>query len=55
MCRNGYAKKARTKWSFNLHFEYMLNDYCLNKMIKRISKIDYKSSMDKLYKIIEKL
>ena len=55
LCRNGYAKKARTKWSFNMHFEYMLTDYCLNKMIKRISKIDYKSSMDKLYKIINKL
>ena len=38
-----------------MNFEYMLTDYCLNKMTNKIAKINHKYSMDKLYKIINKL
>ena len=55
LCRSGYAKKARNKRKFNKNFELMLNDIYLNKMIQKISKINHKSAMDKLFKIVEKL
>jgi len=55
LCRSGYAKKARNKRKFNKNFELMLNDVHLNKMVKKISKINHKSAMDKLFKIVEKL
>ena len=55
LCKNGYAKHARSKISFNIYFKLMLNDAYLNKVSKRISKIDHKSSMEKLYNIVKKL
>lgn len=55
LCKNGYAKHARFINSFNFYFKLMLNDAYLNKMIKKISKIDHKSSMEKLYDIVKKL
>lgn len=55
LCRKGYAKRARNRRKFNLYFKLMLDDAYLNKMIKKIKKIDHQSAMDKLFKIVEKL
>lgn len=55
LCRKGYAKKAWNRNRFNKHFEFMLDDKNLNKIIKKISEIDHKLSMKKLFDIVEKL
>lgn len=52
----GYAKNARGIFSFNRHFKELLNnDKVRKKMVKNINKIEQNKSMEKLYKIVEKL
>lgn len=56
LCKSGYAKSAKTPSSFNKYFKDMLeNDKVLGNMKNKISKIDQSKSMEKLYKIVEKL
>ena len=56
LIKNGYAKHAYNKCTFNKNFkELLINDKLRNKMKKNISKIEQKKSMEKLYKIVEKL
>ena len=56
LCKSGYAKSARTTLSFNKYFKDMLeNDKTLLQMKNKIKKIDQSKSMEKLYKIVEKL
>lgn len=56
LIKKGYAKSAFSKASFNNRFkELLLNDKLRAKMKKNISKIEQNKSMEKLYKIVEKL
>lgn len=56
LVRKGYAKSVITTKSFNKNFKEILeNDKLRNKMIKNIRKIEQKKSMQKLFKIVEKL
>lgn len=56
LTKKGYAKSAKEIISFNRNFKELLNnDKLRNKMIKNISKIEQNKSMEKLYKIVEKL
>jgi len=56
LLKKGYAKSAYNKYSFNKNFKELLtNDTLRNKMKKNISKIEQNKSMEKLYKIVEKL
>jgi len=56
LIKNGYAKHAYNKYTFNKNFiELLINDKLRNKMKKNISKIEQNKSMEKLYKIVEKL
>ena len=52
----GYAKSVRSKNSFNRMFtELLVNDDVRQKMQKNIANIDQRKSMEKLFKIIEKM
>ena len=56
LVKKGYAKSVYNKTSFNNNFkELLLNDKLREKMKKNISKIEQNKSMEKLYKIVEKL
>lgn len=56
LTRNGYAKWARTKNIFNKEINLLINDDKERyKMIKKISKIKQEKSIEKLFKIVEKL
>ena len=56
LVKKGYAKNVYNKTSFNNNFkELLLNDKLREKMKKKISKIEQNKSMEKLYKIVEKL
>ena len=56
LLKKGYAKKAYNKYTFNKNFKELLNNDSLrNKMKKNISKIEQNKSMEKLFKIVEKL
>ena len=55
LCKKEYAKWARTRREFNKQFRRLLDDEYRNKMQKKINKIDYKKSMDKLYKLVDKM
>lgn len=56
LCKSGFAFDAKTPMTFNKRFKEMLeNETLLNKMKNKISKIDQSKSMEKLYKIVEKL
>ena len=56
LVKKGYAKSAKTIFSFNRYFKELLsNDKLRKKMEKHISKINSKESMEKLFKIVEKL
>lgn len=56
LVNKGYAKSAKSIFSFNKYFKELLtNDKLRNKMSKNISKIETKESMKKLFKIVEKL
>ena len=56
LIKKGYAKNAYNKYTFNKNFKELLTNYTLiNKMKKNISKIEQSKSMEKLYKIVEKL
>lgn len=56
LTRNGYAKWARTKNVFNKEINLLINDDKERyKMIKKISKIKQEKSIEKLFKIVEKL
>lgn len=55
LCKKEYAKKARTRIEFNIYFRRMLNDEYRNMIQKRINKINYKKSMELLYKLANKL
>ena len=56
LTRNGYAKWARTKNVFNKEINLLINDDKeRDKMIKKISKIKQEKSIEKLFKIVEKL
>jgi len=56
LVKKGYAKRAKTIFSFNKYFKEMLyNEKVRNKMQNNISKINSKESMEKLFKIVEKL
>lgn len=53
---HNYAKWARNKKIFNKELELLINnDNERNKMIKNINKIKQEKSMEKLFKIVEKL
>lgn len=53
---HNYAKWARNKKIFNKELELLINnDKERNRMIKNISKIKQDKSMEKLFKIVEKL
>lgn len=52
----GYAKSVVGKNSFNKVFtEFLENDKLRNRMIENISNIEQRKSMQKLFKIVEKL
>ena len=56
LVNKGYAKNAIGRLSFNQAFKELLeNDELRNKMTKKISKIEQNKSMEKLFKIVEKL
>lgn len=55
LCQNGYAKNAWNRRRFNKFFSLMLNYKYRDKMTKKISKIDHKSSMEKLFNIVDKI
>lgn len=56
LIKKGYAKSAYNKYTFNKNFKVLLtNDNLRNKMKKNISKIEQSKSMEKLFKIVEKL
>ena len=56
LIKNNYALSSYTKNSFNKNIEKLLyNDKLLEEMKNNISKIEQKKSMEKLFKIIEKL
>ena len=56
LLKNKYALSALTKYSFNKNIKKMLyNDKLLKEMEKNISKIEQHKSMEKLFKIVEKL
>lgn len=56
LIKKGYAKSAYNKYTFNKNFkELLIDDNLRNKMKKNISKIEQSKSMEKLYKIVEKL
>lgn len=56
LVKKGYAKSVMGKSSFNKNFKELLeNDKARNKMIKNISNIEQRKSMQKLFKIVEKL
>lgn len=56
LTRNGYAKWAKTKNVFNKEIYLLINDDKeRDKMIKKISKIKQEKSIEKLFKIVEKL
>ena len=53
---NGFAKWARNKKSFASSLNTLLkNNKELEKMKKKINKYDEKKSMEKLFKIVEKI
>jgi len=56
LIKKGYAKSALNRYTFNKNFKELLtNDNLRNKMKKNISKIEQSKSMEKLFKIVEKL
>lgn len=56
LIKKGYAKSAFNRYTFNKNFKELLtNDNLRNKMKKNISKIEQSKSMEKLFKIVEKL
>lgn len=56
LVKKGYAKNAKEIYTFNKYFKELLyNDKLRNKMINNIRKIEQSKSMEKLYKIVEKL
>lgn len=56
LVKKGYAKSVYNKTTFNNSFkELLLNDKLREKMKKNIRKIEQNKSMEKLYKIVEKL
>lgn len=56
LVKKGYAKNAKEIYTFNKYFKELLyNDKLRRKMIKNISQIEQIKSMEKLYKIVEKL
>lgn len=56
LVKKGYAKSVMGKSSFNKNFKELLeNDKVRDKMIKNISNIEQRKSMQKLFKIVEKL
>ena len=56
LVNKGYAKSVRGRTSFNRVFEELLeNDSLREKMRQNISNIEQRKSMEKLFKIIEKL
>jgi len=56
LCRREYAKNATNPISFNKNLKLMLNDdKLLTNMKNKISKIKQDQSMEKLFKIVEKL
>ena len=56
LVKKGYAKSVFNKTSFNNNFKELLNNNNLReRMKKNISKIEQNKSMEKLYKIVEKL
>ena len=55
LCKKEYAKCARTRREFNKYFRRLLDDEYRNKMQEKINKINYKKSMEKLYKLANKM
>jgi len=56
LIKNGYAKSAYNKYTFNKNFkELLINNKLRNKMRDNINKIEQSKSMEKLHKIVEKL
>lgn len=56
LVNKGYAKSVRGRSSFNRTFKELLeNDSLREKMQKNITNIEQRKSMEKLFKIIEKL
>lgn len=56
LVKKGYAKNATNIFTFQRNFKELLyNDKLRNKMIKNISEIEQNKSMEKLFKIVEKL
>ncbi len=56
LIKKGYAKSEYNKYTFNKNFKELLyNDNERNKMKNNISKIEQNKSMEKLFKIVEKL
>ena len=55
LIRRKYALSAYNKKSFNKNLTKLFDDKLLNSMKNRISKIEQNKSMEKLFKIIEKL
>ena len=56
LLKNKYALASLTKYSFNKNIEKLLNnDKLLKEMKNNISQIEQNKSMEKLFKIVEKL
>ena len=56
LIRNGYALWAKNKKVFDMDLSNLIyNEKERDKIIKNINKINKKKSMEKLYKIVEKM
>lgn len=56
LTRNGYALWAKNKRTFDVELQNLIyNEKERDKIIKNINKINKKKSMEKLYKIVEKM
>lgn len=55
LCKREYAKWARNRREFNKYFRRMLNDEYRDKIQNNINKIDYNKSMEKLFKLANKM
>lgn len=56
LIRNGYALWAKNKRTFDVELQNLIyNEKERDKIIKNINKINKKKSMEKLYKIVEKM
>ena len=56
LIRNGYALWAKNKKIFNIELSNLIyNEKERNKIIRNINKINKKKSIEKLYKIVEKM